>query len=135
VIAEEVGLLGSGLVILAFIVLLWRGLKIAEKAPDMLGSLLASGIAIWIFLEAMINMAVMVSLLPQAGNALPFFSYGGSNLTVTLAGIGILINVARQSSTAKTAEGGNPFGAVVDLRWRDRRRGVSRAGRTSGARQ
>lgn len=134
VIAEEVGLVGSGLVILGFIVFLWRGLHIADNAPDEFGSLLASGITIWIIIEALLNMAVMVNLLPQAGNALPFISYGGSSLTITLAGIGILLNIARQSGPDKT-KGGNAFGAVVDLRWRDRRRSISRSGRTPGIKQ
>jgi cell division protein FtsW len=136
VIAEEVGLLGSGLVIIAFILLLWRGLKIANNAADPFGSLLAGGITIWIVVEAVLNMAVMVNLLPQAGNALPFISYGGSSLLMSLAGIGILLNIARQSSDNKNSkDGGSPFGAVVDLRWRDRRRGVSRSGGTPGSRR
>ena len=63
-----------------------------------LGSLLASGITIWIVVEALLNMAVMVNLLPHAGNALPLISYGGSNMTVTLASIGILLNVARSAN-------------------------------------
>jgi cell division protein FtsW len=136
VIAEEVGLLGSGVLIIAFILLLWRGLKIANNAPDPFGSLLASGITIRIVVEAMLNMAVMVNLLPQAGNALPFISYGGSNLTMTLAAIGILMNIARQSSENKNkTDGGNSFGSVVDMRWRDRRWGVPRTGRTPGSRR
>jgi cell division protein FtsW len=136
VIAEEVGLLGAGLLIAAFLLLLWRGLKIANNAPDHFGSLLASGITVWIVVEALLNMAVMVNLLPQAGNALPFISYGGSSLTMTLAGIGILMNIARQSSGGgQSAQGGNTFGAVVDLRWRDRRRSVPRSGRSSDSRK
>ena len=136
VIAEELGLIGSGLVILAFLVLLWRGLQIAERAQDPFGSLLASGITIWIVLEALLNMAVMVNLLPQAGNALPFISYGGSNLTMTLAGIGILMNIARQSSGSKNSkQGGSTFGAVVDMRWRDRGGRIPRAGRTPGSKR
>jgi cell division protein FtsW len=135
VIAEELGLLGTGLVILAFTLLLWRGLRIAQNAPDHFGMLLASGITIWIVVEALLNMAVMVNLLPQAGNALPFISYGGSNLTMTLAGIGILMNIARQSSGDSSKQGGNAFGAVVDLRWRDRGRRVSRSGNLPGTRK
>ena len=134
VIAEETGLIGAGLVILAYIVLLWRGLDLARRAPDSLGSLLASGITIWIVVEALLNMAVMVNLLPQAGNALPLISYGGSNLVVTLAAIGILMNISRLSEKADPSKGGGTFGAVVDLRWRDRRRRVSRFGRSSGSR-
>ena len=61
-------------------------------------SLLAAGIGLWIVLEAFINMAVIVSLLPFAGNALPFISYGGSSLVATLTAIGILMNVARVSN-------------------------------------
>lgn len=136
VIAEELGLIGSGVVILAFIVLLWRGLQIAEQAQDKFGSLLASGITIWIVLEALLNMAVMVNLLPQAGNALPMISYGGSSLTMTLAGIGILMNIARQSAGNRNSkQGGSTFGAVVDMRWRDRRGRIPRTGRTPGSKQ
>lgn len=130
VIAEETGLVGSGLVILAYLVILWRGLRIAENAPDKLGSLLASGVAIWIAVEALLNMAVMVNLLPHAGNALPMISYGGSNLMVTLAGIGILLNVHRVSNQ-KDSQGGTTFGAIVNLRWRDGRGSVPRAGRSA----
>jgi cell division protein FtsW len=135
VIAEETGLIGAGFVILAYLVFLWRGLAIAHRAPDKLGSLLASGITIWIVIEAMLNMAVMVNLLPQVGNALPLISYGGSSLTITLAAIGILLNISRLSSKSNSSTGGNPFGAVVDLRWRDRRRGLPRFGRSSGSRR
>lgn len=135
VIAEEVGLIGAGLVIAAFMVLLWRGLKIARNAPDDFGSLLASGITIWIVVEALLNMAVMVNLLPQAGNALPFVSYGGSNLVMTMGAVGILLNIARQSGNTSSKPGGNTFGSIVDLRWRDRRRSVPRNGRTPGTRQ
>ena len=132
VIAEETGLIGAGMVILAYMILLWRGLRIAQQAPDFLGMLLASGMSIWIAIEALLNMAVMVNLMPQAGNALPFISYGGSSLVATLTGIGVLLNVARCSDTSKSTKGGGTFGAVVDLRWRDRRRRVSRYGHSSG---
>ena len=131
VIAEELGLVGSVILISLYAALVWRGMVIARRAPDMLGTLLASGMALWIGLEALINMAVMVGLMPFAGNALPFISAGGSNLVVSLAAIGILLNVSRQSGV--TAEEGNEwrsFGAVVDLRWRNRRRRVSRARRS-----
>lgn len=135
VIAEETGLVGAGMVILAYMILLWRGLRIAQQAPDFLGMLLASGMSIWIAIEALLNMAVMVNLMPQAGNALPFISYGGSSLVATLSGVGILLNVARLSDTSKSTKGGGTFGAVVDLRWRDRRRRVSRYGHPSGPEQ
>lgn len=135
VIAEETGLFGAGMIILAYLVLLWRGLRIAQHASDFMGMLLASGVSIWIAIEAILNMAVMVNLLPQAGNALPFISYGGSSLVATLAGVGILLNVARCSESSNSTQGGSSFGAVVDLRWRDRRRRVPRYGHSSGTRQ
>jgi cell division protein FtsW len=130
IITEETGLLGAGLVVLAYGIILWRGLVIARRAPDMLGFLLASGLSIWIALEAIINMGVMVNLLPFAGNALPLISSGGSNLTVTMAAIGIITNISR-ASIAKKESKERSFSAVVDLRGRDRRRSVSRSRRPS----
>lgn len=135
VIAEETGLIGTALIIFAYVIFLWRGLAIARRAPDKLGSLLAGGITIWIVIEAMLNMAVMVNLLPQVGNALPMVSYGGSSLLITLASVGILMNISRSSGKTKSSAGGNTFGTVIDLRWRDRRRSVSRYGRSSGTRK
>jgi cell division protein FtsW len=131
VVAEELGLIGSVILIGLYASVVWRGMVIARRAPDMLGTLLASGLALWIGLEALVNMAVMVGLMPFAGNALPFISAGGSNLVVSLGAIGILLNISRQSGM--TVEEGNDwrsFGAVVDLRWRNRRRRVSRARRS-----
>ena len=130
VVAEELGLLGCLVLIGLYSGLVWRGMVIARRAPDMLGTLLASGLALWIGVEALINMAVMVGLMPFAGNALPFISAGGSNLVVTLAAIGILLNISRQTGLA--GEAGNDwrsFGAVVDLRWRNRRRRIPRSRR------
>jgi len=134
VIAEETGLIGAGLVILAYLVILWRGIDIARNAQDHLGSLLASGITVWIVIEALLNMAVMVNLLPHAGNALPLISYGGSNMTVTLVGVGILLNIARTSDSQKSSKGEGTFASVVDLRWRDRRGRVSRYGHPANTR-
>jgi cell division protein FtsW len=112
--------------------LLWRGLVIARRAPDMLGTLLASGITFWIGMEALINMAVMVGLMPFAGNALPFVSAGGSNLVSMLCGIGIMLNISRQSGRGVRKEENEwrSFGAVIDLRRRNGRRSVSRPRRS-----
>ena len=131
VVAEEMGLVGSVVLIGLYGAVVWRGMVIARRAPDILGTLMASGLALWIGLEALINMTVMVGLMPFAGNALPFISAGGSNLVVSLGAIGILLNISRQSGM--TVEEGNDwrsFGAVVDLRWRNRRRRVSRSRRS-----
>ena len=125
VVGEETGIFGVAVLVGLYVLFLWRGLDIARRAPDALGSLLAAGLTIWIVTEAFVNMAVMVNLLPIAGNALPFISAGGSNLLVSLSAVGILMNVARQSTQNQEKEE-RTFSAVVDLRRRDRRRRVSR---------
>jgi cell division protein FtsW len=132
VIVEELGLFGSALLIVLYSALVWRGLVIARRAPDMLGTLLASGIACWIAIEAIINMSAMVGLVPFAGNALPFISAGGSNLVSILCAIGIMLNISRQSGTViKTEENDwRSFGADVDLRRGNGRRSVSRSRRS-----
>jgi cell division protein FtsW len=128
VIAEETGILGGLLMVVLFGVFIWRGLVIAKKAPDQLGSLLAFGLTAWIGLEALMNMAVIVGLLPFTGNALPLISAGGSSMVVTLTSIGIIMNISRTSVKNKTEER-SPRSAVVDLRRRDGRGRVSRSHR------
>jgi len=115
--------------------LIWRGLVIARRAPDMLGTLLASGITFWVGIEALINMAVMVGLMPFAGNALPFISAGGSNLVATLCAMGIILNISRQSGEIIRTEDSDwrSFGAVIDLRRGNGRRSVSRPRRSQRA--
>lgn len=129
VIVEELGLVGGLLVWLGFLAFLWRGIQIASRAPDMLGALLASGISFWIVGEAILNMGVIVGALPFAGNALPFFSAGGSSLLTTMAGVGILLNIARQGKA-------NPSfwrysGATARVRGRNGRGRVSSPGRSA----
>ncbi len=131
VIVEELGFVGAVFLIGLYSMLIWRGLVIARRAPDMLGTLLATGLVIWIGLEASINMAVMVGLLPFAGNTLPFISAGGSNLVSSLAALGILTNISRQQGeTATTEEEWRTYSAVIDLRGRNRRRRISRPRRS-----
>jgi cell division protein FtsW len=125
VIAEETGIIGAFAVIALYVVILWRGLTIAKRAKDELGRWMAAGITLWIFIEAAINMAVIVNLLPFAGNALPLISSGGSSLFTVLCGIGLLMGIARTSKQSKSASEGSPRGAVVDLRRGDRRGSVS----------
>jgi cell division protein FtsW len=85
----------------------------------------------WIGLEALINMAVMVGLMPFAGNALPFVSSGGSNLVTTLAALGILFNISRQAGEATvTDEEWRSYSAVANLRWGNGRRSISRPRRS-----
>jgi cell division protein FtsW len=132
VVGEETGVFGAAVLVGLYILLLWRGLKISRHAPDGLGSLLAAGLTIWLVMEAFVNMMVMLNLLPFAGNALPFISAGGSNLLVSFSAIGILMNISRQSAGSQ-AQDGSPYGAVIDLRRRDRRRRVSGARRSASA--
>lgn len=97
VLAEELGFIGCVAVILLFAVFIWRGIIIAMKAPDMFGSLLATGITALIGLQAIINIAVVTSSMPVTGMALPFFSYGGTSLIILLCAVGVLLNISRQS--------------------------------------
>ena len=131
-VGEETGLIGAIFLVALFVGLVWRGLIIAHKAPDNLGRLLAGGLAFWLALEAFINMAVMVGLMPFAGNALPFVSAGGSSLVVTLVAIGIILNISRLSEISKEEEE-KSFSAVVNLRRRNRRGRVSRSRRSTSA--
>lgn len=124
VIAEETGILGSMILIICYGVMMWRGLIIARRAPDQLGSLLAFGLTGWISIEALMNVAVIVGLFPFTGNALPLISAGGSSMLTTMVAIGIVMNVARRSVTHQDAER-SQTGAVVDLRGRDGWRSVS----------
>jgi cell division protein FtsW len=104
VIGEELGFVGALVVLALFVLLVWRGFKIARNAPDELGLLLAAGVTTWVALEAAINILTILQVLPFAGNALPFFSYGGSNLVLTLAAMGLLLNISRSRTKDDSAE-------------------------------
>jgi cell division protein FtsW len=113
VVVQETGGIIASLVILLYPLLAWRGAKIAQRAPDLLGSLLAMGLTTWIAIEALINVGMVVGLLPVAG---------------------IVMSVSRVSSVKQTTEG-RPFSAVIDLRRGDGGRRVSRPRRSSGTRR
>jgi cell division protein FtsW len=134
VVGEETGILGAMGLVALYSLLLWRGVTIALRAPDKLGSLLATGLSIWICFEAFINMSVLIGILPFAGNALPFISAGGSNLVASLAAMGIVLNISRLSAEEKE-EKGKHFNAVVDLRGRNGWRGISGARRTASVKK
>ena len=97
IIAEELGFIGCLLVIVLFAIFIWRGIIIAMKAPDMFGSLVAAGITTMVGLQAIINIAVVTSSMPNTGMPLPFFSYGGTALLILLCSVGILLNISRYS--------------------------------------
>jgi cell division protein FtsW len=94
VIGEELGFIGSAFVLLLFFVFMWRGLKIALKVPDTFASLTAVGITMDVVLQAFIHIGVVTGSMPVKGITLPFISYGGSSLTLTLLMIGILLNIS-----------------------------------------
>ena len=116
IIGEELGLVTTLLVIVAFMVIVVCGLCIARRANDTFGMLLAAGVTMLIGLQAAINIGVVTSALPNKGLPLPFISYGGSNLMAMLACVGILFSIARRATPSKIsasdfAASDNPFAA------------------------
>lgn len=102
---EELGLLGSLLIIGLFVLFVYRGLRLSAEAPDSFGSLLVSGITCWIGFQALINLAVVTGIIPFSGSVLPFISVGGSSLVTTMTGVGIMLSVSRQVSARKERTG------------------------------
>jgi cell division protein FtsW len=97
VTAEELGLVGAMAVIILFTIFLWRGVRAALRTQDYFGRFLAVGITGMIVLQAFINISVVLGLMPTKGIPLPFVSYGGSSLFVTLACVGVLLNITKQA--------------------------------------
>jgi cell division protein FtsW len=95
IICEELGFIGAAFVIILFLILIWRGIKIAINAPDTFGSLLAIGFTSLIAVQVLINVAVVTSSMPVTGMPLPFFSAGGSSLLFIMTGMGIVLSVSR----------------------------------------
>ncbi len=125
VIGEEAGLIGLLLVLGLFTLFAYRGYRIALETSDPFGALLAFGVTTMIVLAALLNILVMTGLVPFTGTALPFFSYGGSEMLVTLTGVGLLVGISR----------GRPKGdwnAILDRSWRNWRARLSRDVRRTG---
>lgn len=95
IIGEELGFIGAAFVVLMFLLLAWRGYRIASRCPDMFGTLLATGITSSLVIQAFLNMGVVTNTLPVTGIALPFLSYGGSSLLMSMGAVGILLNISR----------------------------------------
>lgn len=93
--AEELGFIGASLIVILFMVLAWRGYRIAIKCKDPFGSLLAVGITTGLVLQAGLNLGVVTGTLPVTGIALPFISYGGSSLLMSLGAVGVLLNISK----------------------------------------
>lgn len=125
VIGEEIGLIGVLMVIGLFALLAYRGYRITLETPDPFGSLLAFGVTTMLITEALLNVMVMVGLVPFTGTALPFFSYGGSEMVITMAGAGLVLGISRGRPRGEWHES-------LDRWWRDWRTRLSRARRDAG---
>ena len=101
IIGEELGFLGCAVILILFAILIWRGVLISMKAPDMFGSLVAVGITALVAIQVIINVAVVTSSMPATGMPLPFFSYGGTALFILLCEMGVLLNISRASAKNK----------------------------------
>jgi cell division protein FtsW len=128
IIGEEFGIIGATIVIGLFVVLAYQGIRVSLSAPDTFGALLAAGITAWLCIQAFINVAVVVALIPITGITLPFISAGGSSLAISLAAVGILLSISRE-----TLERGTWNDAPADRGRRDRRAHLPGAGRRSVA--
>lgn len=98
ILGEELGLFGTLLVIGLLVLLVWRGLLTASRARDSYGFLLAIGITCWLAYQSLVNIAVITAVIPFTGIPLPFISYGGSSLLISVIGVGILLNVSRDAA-------------------------------------
>ncbi len=98
VIGEELGLIGAIALLIAFLIILWRGVRIAVRAQDLFGYYIGMGITSMIVIQALLNIAVATGLVPTKGMTLPFISYGGSSLLVNLIGVGVILNISQHSS-------------------------------------
>jgi cell division protein FtsW len=103
VVGEELGLVGGLTVLLIFGLFLWRGVRACLRAPDRFGMLLGLGIVTGIVAQALFNMSVVLSLVPSKGIPLPFISYGGSSMLLTLGAVGVLLNISQQGTDARDA--------------------------------
>ena len=101
IVCEELGFIGAMVVILLFVMFVFRGFFIATKAKDRFGMLLATGIVTQIGIQAFLNIAVSCNAFPNTGISLPFFSYGGTALMLQLAEVGVLLNISRQGRMKK----------------------------------
>jgi cell division protein FtsW len=98
VIGEELGMIGTAMVLALFGLILWRGLRAALGAPDEFGRLLALGLTVMVVGQALVNMSVVLGLMPTKGIPLPLVSYGGSSLLMSLLAAGVLLNISQHSS-------------------------------------
>ena len=97
--AEEMGLIGMILIVILFAIFIWRGIRIATKAPDLFSGLLATGITMLVAIQVILNIAIVTNCLPVTGMPVPFLSYGGTSMLFFMASVGILLNISRKIET------------------------------------
>jgi len=137
IVGEETGLVGTSLILLGFAAFAVRGYRAAMRAPDRLGLALATAITTGITFQALVNMATVTDTLPITGVPLPLISYGGSSIAMTLAAIGVLLNIASQGTrqrlaTARETDWESQAGEVADLGRRNERSRDAGPGRRPG---
>jgi cell division protein FtsW len=125
VIGEELGFIGAALVLLLLGAFVWFGIRAATRSPQRFGGLLAVGLVAWLAAETLINIGAVVGVLPVTGIPLPFISYGGSSLVITMVAAGILVNIARQ-------ERSGPGHGIVHMPHRGRARTSARSSAARG---
>ena len=145
IIGEELGLLGTLFVVACFLVIAYRGFRIAGRAPEPFAALLATGLTAWLVFQALINIAVVTTLVPFTGLTLPFLSYGGSSLLMCMVAVGILLSISRQlvdrpasepADVVRTVRRAPPsLVAAVPRWWRHRRAPLPRVGGRRSARR
>lgn len=94
IIGEELGFVGCAIIVLLFLLLAFRGFRLARRAQDVYGALLATGITTWLVLQAAVNIGSTTAAIPYTGVPLPFISYGSSSLVVSMAAVGVLLNIS-----------------------------------------
>jgi len=129
VIGEELGVVGAAFVVMLFAALVIRGFQVGRKAVDPFGALLATGLTLWIATQALLNIAVMAAVIPSTGLPLPFISYGGSALLVTMIGIGLLLSISRVTANRENENQRRQDGATYASGWGNRRTRLSRDSR------
>ena len=131
ILGEELGLIGEIVVLIVFGSLLYAGIVIATRTTDVFGRLLASGIVAWFGLQTLVNLGAVTGLLPVTGVPLPFLSYGGSSLVVSLAAVGVLVSIARAPVRGGSGSGAGPRNGA---RRRGGAKGNQAPNRANGAR-
>jgi cell division protein FtsW len=108
IIGEEMGLLGTLVVVALFVTFAYAGVRAALRAPDRFGMLVATGVTAWVVVQALINIGAVSAVMPVTGVPLPFVSFGGSSLVITMGAVGMLVSIARKGTSKRPAGSARP---------------------------